>query len=84
MTGSRAALYHAAMEPADRRTLVVVNGTLIDGSGRPPVANQAIVIDGARIRSVLQGGPHVAAVIKDGTLVDLARAVEDAPLALSV
>lgn len=27
-------------------------GTLIDGSGRPPVANDCLVIDGNRIRSV--------------------------------
>jgi imidazolonepropionase-like amidohydrolase len=32
--------------------LVIVNGTLIDGSGRPPVANEALLIEGDRIRSV--------------------------------
>jgi imidazolonepropionase-like amidohydrolase len=33
-------------------TLVILNGTLIDGSGNPPVPNEAIVIEGNRIRSV--------------------------------
>jgi imidazolonepropionase-like amidohydrolase len=36
----------------NRPLLAIVNGTLIDGSGRPPVANQALVIEGDRIRSV--------------------------------
>ena len=34
------------------RTLVIRNGTLIDGSGRPPVPNDALVVEGNRIRSV--------------------------------
>jgi imidazolonepropionase-like amidohydrolase len=34
------------------QTLVIQHGTLIDGSGRPAVANEAIVIEGNRIRSV--------------------------------
>jgi imidazolonepropionase-like amidohydrolase len=34
------------------RTLVVRHGTLIDGSGRPPVPNDALVIEGNRIKSV--------------------------------
>ena len=33
------------------KTLVIRHGTLIDGSGRPAVANEAIVIEGNRIRS---------------------------------
>jgi imidazolonepropionase-like amidohydrolase len=33
-------------------TLVILNGTLIDGSGHPPVPNEAIVVEGNRIRSV--------------------------------
>ena len=32
-------------------TTVIVNGTLIDGSGNPPAPNEAIVIEGNRIRS---------------------------------
>src|SRR4029078_6491404 len=34
------------------RTLVVRNGTLIDGSGKPAALNEAIVIEGNRIKSV--------------------------------
>lgn len=34
------------------KTLVIRDGTLIDGSGRPPVRNEALVVDGSRIRSV--------------------------------
>src|SRR3989440_9004811 len=40
------------MSAASKKTLVVRNGTLIDGSGRPAARNDAIVIDGNRIRSV--------------------------------
>jgi imidazolonepropionase-like amidohydrolase len=36
----------------DEAMLVIVNGTLIDGSGRPPAPNEALVIEGDRIRSV--------------------------------
>ncbi len=34
------------------KMLVIRHGTLIDGSGGPPVANEALVIEGDRIRSV--------------------------------
>src|ERR1051325_3338840 len=34
------------------KTLVIRNGTLIDGSGRPSVRNDAIVIEGNKIKSV--------------------------------
>ncbi len=37
---------------APHSTLVILNGTLIDGSGNPPVPNEAIVVEGNRIRSV--------------------------------
>lgn len=37
---------------AAKRTLVIRNGTLIDGSGKPSGRNDAIVIDGNRIKSV--------------------------------
>ena len=35
-----------------KKTLVIQNGTLIDGSGTPPAPNQAIVIEGNRIKSI--------------------------------
>ena len=34
------------------KTLVIRNGTLIDGSGKPSARNDAIVIEGNRIKSV--------------------------------
>jgi imidazolonepropionase-like amidohydrolase len=37
---------------ADKKTLVIRNGTLIDGSGQPSARNDAIVIEGNRIKSV--------------------------------
>src|SRR5215471_4692866 len=40
-------------ELGDRaKTLVIRHGTLIDGSGQPPVANEALVVQGDRITSV--------------------------------
>jgi len=33
-------------------TLVILNGTLIDGAGKPPTPNEAIVVQGSRIRSI--------------------------------
>jgi hypothetical protein len=48
--------------------LVIRNGTLIDGSGGAPVANDALVIRGKRIRSV---GPLPADVrLEAGRLAD--------------
>jgi imidazolonepropionase-like amidohydrolase len=35
-----------------KHTLVIQNGTLIDGSGNPPTLNQAMVIVGNRIKSI--------------------------------
>src|SRR5690349_5013903 len=37
---------------AQPRLLVLEGGTLIDGTGKPPVADAVIVVDGNRIRSV--------------------------------
>jgi imidazolonepropionase-like amidohydrolase len=34
------------------KTIVIQNGTLIDGSGNPPTPNQAVVIEGNRIKSI--------------------------------
>jgi hypothetical protein len=78
-----------------KQALVIQNGILIDGSGMEAAANEAIVIEGNRIKSVgtlekgkladviildrdpvadisvLKGGAHVSAIIKDGKIVDL-------------
>lgn len=40
------------MSSHNARTLVIRHGTLIDGTGRPAVANEAMVIEGNRIRSI--------------------------------
>jgi imidazolonepropionase-like amidohydrolase len=40
------------MNSRNETTLVIQHGTLIDGSGRPATVNDAIVIEGNRIRSV--------------------------------
>ena len=37
---------------AKTKTVVIRNGTLIDGSGRPSTRNDAIVIENNRIKSV--------------------------------
>jgi imidazolonepropionase-like amidohydrolase len=50
------------------RTLIIRNGTLIDGSGRPPVPNDALVVEGNRIRSV---GRLPASVRLDGSGADV-------------
>jgi imidazolonepropionase-like amidohydrolase len=48
---------------SQRKKIIIQNGTLIDGSGNPPIPNQAIVIEGHRITSV---GPLPADVRHDG------------------
>ncbi len=39
------------MSADGKKVLVIANGTLIDGSGSPPVRNEAVVIQGNRIKS---------------------------------
>jgi imidazolonepropionase-like amidohydrolase len=50
------------------RTLAITGGTLIDGSGRDPVRNATVLIEGERIAAV---GPAVA-VPKNATVLDAA------------
>src|SRR6516165_12684133 len=59
---------------AQPRTLVLEGGTLIDGTGRRPVADAVIVIEGERIKTVGTKGsvsyPPGATVIKlDGRTI---------------
>ena len=49
------------------KTLVIRNGNLIDGSGKPTARNEAIVIEGNRIKSV---GPRSSAVPAGAKVVD--------------
>ena len=51
------------------KTVVIRNGTLIDGSGEPPVRNDAIVIGGNRIKSLGALPPDVQ--IEDHRTVQL-------------
>ena len=48
------------------KTTIIRNGTLIDGSGRDAVDNEAVVIQGNRIRSVGQVPPDVNLEDTDG------------------
>jgi imidazolonepropionase-like amidohydrolase len=52
-----------------KKTLVIRNGTLIDGSGRPPVRNDTIVIAGNRIRSI--GAPPPDMALEDPRSVEV-------------
>jgi imidazolonepropionase-like amidohydrolase len=40
------------MGSQENKTIIIQNGTLIDGLGNPPTPNQAIVIEGNRIKSI--------------------------------
>lgn len=52
--------------------LALANGTLIDGTGAPPVAHAALVIEGGRI---IQAGPQSAVSIPGGaTVIDVGGA----------
>jgi len=54
-----ACLVAAALAPglsARAQTLVIQGGTLIDGTGRPPIDNSVIVIEGDRFKAVGRGG----------------------------
>lgn len=42
----------SAAATAQQRVLVLEGGTLIDGTGRPPVADAVVVVEGNRIRAV--------------------------------
>src|SRR6202048_5267000 len=54
---------------SSEKTVVIRNGTLIDGSGDPPVRNDAIVISGNRIKSLGALPPDVQ--IEDHRTVQL-------------
>jgi hypothetical protein len=51
-----AALALALASPAQAQNLVVVGGTLIDGTGRAPIENSVIVIEGNRFKSIGRRG----------------------------
>ena len=58
-TGFATACLVAALAPglpASAQTLVIQGGTLIDGTGRPPIENSVIVIEGDRFKAVGRSG----------------------------
>jgi imidazolonepropionase-like amidohydrolase len=57
------------MPNSNAKLLVVQHGTLIDGSGKAAVANEALVIDGNRIRSVGPLPPDVHLEDQEGVQV---------------
>lgn len=73
--------------------IVIEDGTLIDGTGRPPTTETTILIEGNRIREIgkyadlviLDADPlqdirhtrNIHRVIKDGKILDPARLLED-------
>lgn len=64
----------AQQPPTSTRTLVLEGGTLIDGTGRPPVADAVVVVEGTRITAVGTRGrvayPSNATVIRvDGRTI---------------
>ena len=52
IAGLIACFYMAASGSAQNPTLVLEGGTLIDGTGRNPVANAVVVVEGSRIKAV--------------------------------
>ena len=46
----------AVRMPAQNRALVLDGGTLIDGTGRPPLADAIVVVQGNRIAAVGRRG----------------------------
>jgi hypothetical protein len=77
------------MSSNGQRTIVISDGTLIDGTGNAPTRNDSIVIEGNRIKSTgrlpadvrLEDRDNVE-VIKDGKRVDLDDGSrEEVPLA---
>src|SRR5580693_8076151 len=57
---------------AATKTLVIRNGTLIDGSGKPSSRNDAIVVEGNRVKSV--GAPPGDIHLEDRKTVDVVDA----------
>lgn len=54
-----AAAVFSAVVGAQAQTLVVQGGTLIDGTGRPPIENSVIVIEGGRFKDIGRSGQVV-------------------------
>jgi imidazolonepropionase-like amidohydrolase len=55
---------------SERPRLLIKNGTLIDGSGRDPIANTLVVVQGNRITHVGRADGRVAPESPDDTVID--------------
>src|SRR5689334_22445802 len=56
LLGGVAVIAQVAPQAAQAQTLVIQGGTLIDGTGRAPIENSVIVIEGNRFRAVGRAG----------------------------
>ena len=56
LLGGVAVIIQGAIHGAQAQTLVVQGGTLIDGTGRAPIENSVIVIEGNRFRAIGRAG----------------------------
>ena len=66
VTGFVFLLASCAAPPPPTPSIAIVGGTLIDGTGRPPVADSMVVIQGERFSAV---GPRSEVAIPDGAQV---------------
>ncbi len=69
-----AALLLASGLPAQERVLVLAGGTLIDGTGRAPLADAVVLVEGSRIKAVGAKGqvtypPNVSVIRLDGRTI---------------
>ena len=56
LLGGVAVITQVAPQAAQAQTLVIQGGTLIDGTGRAPIENSVIVIEGNRFRAIGRAG----------------------------
>src|SRR5260370_39606563 len=63
------ALARAASQPAFAEVIALKGARLIDGTGKPPLANAVLVVDGGRLAAV--GAAGKVAIPKGARVVDL-------------
>ncbi|MHB1204389.1 MAG: amidohydrolase family protein [Rhodospirillaceae bacterium] len=66
LMGVAVLLFSASGAMAQERPLVIQGGTLIDGTGRPPIKDSVIVVEGSRIK---QAGRRDAVVVPPGAQI---------------